>query len=183
MKTINRIAYFLDDHLNFFIIYIIIVGTPLIIMLNSMRDENLSQITVTSISVGMLIFIACVFLMPLAVYFKADEIVDEDLEKSITRTEFKVTAYKNKNLLVNYPEEIYYLIKIENETKIVREDLVFLNKQDKFADSEHKAGTTDIEYIEIKLDDGLPAYKREIFNQKTKYKNRLNIINYVSTEV
>lgn len=84
---------------------------------------------------------------------------------------------------MNCSEEIYYLIKIENETKIVREDLVFLNKQDKFADSEHKAGTRDIEYIEINLDDGLPTYKREIFNQKMKYKNRLNIINYVSTEV
>ncbi|MBE7391560.1 hypothetical protein ING78_04375 [Ligilactobacillus salivarius] len=85
--------------------------------------------------------------------------------------------------------ETYYLIKTENETKIVNANTLVVNKQDKFADSEHKAGTADIEYIEVRLDDGLPEYKRELFNQKltsneeNKWKNQLNIVNYVSTEV
>ncbi|MFR0551606.1 hypothetical protein ACTQXV_01320 [Ligilactobacillus salivarius] len=178
MRIINRIAYFLDNFVTFFIIYSGFIGTSLLIFHLAYNKVALE------VNLTILYFVALsVCFISFSIYWIADGIVNADLKKSITRTEYQVTAYENKNLLLNYPEENYYLIKMENETKVVRKDLVFLNKQDKFADGEHKAGTTDIKYIEIKLDDSLPAYKREIFNQKTKYKNRLNVINYVSTEV
>lgn len=128
-------------------------------------------------------------LIPFLIYLLADRIVDEDLEKSITRAEYKVIAYSKKILRMNDNGETYYLIKTENETKIVNANTLVVNKQDKFADSEHKAGTADIEYIEVRLDDGLPEYKRELLNQRLtsnaekKWKNQLNIVNYVSTEV
>lgn len=129
------------------------------------------------------------FFVPYPFYWASEAIVNADLKKSIKKVKYKATAYSKKILRRNDNGETYYLIKTENETKIVKASTLLVDKQDKFADSEHRAGTADIEYIEIELDKGLPEYKRELLNQRLtsnaekKWKNQLNIVNYVSTEV
>ena len=150
MKTINRIAYFLDDFDTFYMIYLIFFATLLT-----------------------------------AFTFVYNKIVSETNRTIL----YNATAYTKKILHRNDDGEIYYLIKTDNETKIVKANTVLISKQDKFADSEHRSGTIDIEYIEVELDKGLPEYKRESFNQRLtsneekKFKNQLNIVNYVSKEV
>ena len=133
---------------------------------------------------------ACYLLfVPYPFYWASEAIVNADLKKSIKKVKYKATAYSKKILRRNDNGETYYLIKTENETKIVKASTLLVDKQDKFADSEHRAGTADIEYIEIELDKGLPEYKRELLNQRLtsnaekKWKNQLNIVNYVSKEV
>ena len=130
-----------------------------------------------------------VFVLTFFVYWIAKAIVNEDLKKLTRKLRYNATAYTKKILRTNDDGETYYLIKTENETKIVKASTLLVNKQDKFADSEHRAGTADIEYIEVELYKSLPEYKREFFNQKLtsneekKWKNQLNIVNYVSKEV
>ena len=130
-----------------------------------------------------------VFVLTFFVYWIAKAIVNEDLKKLTRKLRYNATAYTKKILRTNDDGETYYLIKTENEKKIVKASTLLVNKQDKFADSEHRAGTADIEYIEVELYKSLPEYKREFFNQKLtsneekKWKNQLNIVNYVSKEV
>lgn len=185
MKTINRIAYFLDDFDTFFIIYLGYIGALIMTIFYLPHNKVVSETNIT------IIFFATigVCLIPFFIYLIAEAIVNTDLKKITRRVKYKATAYSKKILRTNDDGETYYLIKTENETKIVKASTVLVNKQDKFADSEHRAGTADIEYIEIELDKNFPEYKREFFNQKLtsneekKFKNQLNVINYVSTEV
>ena len=184
-NKINRLAYFLDDQFNFFIIYLIFLATSLMIIFYLPHNKVVSETNIT------IIFFATigVCLIPFFIYLIADAIVIADLKKITRRVKYKATAYTKKILRTNDDGETYYLIKTENETKIVKANTVLVNKQDRFADSEHKARTADIEYIEVELDKSLPEYKREFFNQKLtsneekKWKNQLNIVNYVSKEV
>lgn len=184
MKTINRIAYFLDDFDTFYMIYLIFFAT-LLTAFTFVYNKIVSETNRTILYFVML----SVFVLTFFIYWIAKAIVNADLEKSIKKVKYKATAYSKKILRRNDDGKTYYLIKTENETKIVKVSTLLVNKQDKFADSEHKARTADIEYIEVKLDKNLPEYKREIFNQKLtsngekKVKNQLNITNYVSKEV
>lgn len=185
MKIINRIAYFLDDFDTFYMIYLGYIGTLIMIIFYLPHNKVVSETNIT------IIFFATigVCLIPFFIYLIADAIVIADLKKITRRVKYKATAYTKKILRTNDDGETYYLIKTENETKIVKANTVLVNKQDRFADSEHKARTADIEYIEVELDKSLPEYKREFFNQKLtsneekKWKNQLNIVNYVSKEV
>lgn len=185
MKTINRIAYFLGDYVNFFMIYLIFFATSLMIIFYFGHNKAASE---TNIKILMIAMFGA-FFVPYPFYWASEAIVNADLKKSIKKVKYKATAYSKKILRRNDNGETYYLIKTENETKIVKASTLLVDKQDKFADSEHKAGTIDIEYIEVELDKGLPEYKRELFNQRLtsneekKFKNQLNIINYVSKEV
>lgn len=82
----------------------------------------------------------------------------------------------------------YYLIATDDDKKTVEKDTVHINNKIRLANNEHKVGFTDMEYIEVKYDENLPEYKRNLFDQRMrsknyKYKNQLNIINYVSKEV
>lgn len=184
-NKINRIAYFLDDFDTFFMIYLGYIGTLIMIIFYLPHNKVVSETNIT------IIFFATigVCLIPFFIYLIADAIVIADLKKITRRVKYKATAYSKKILRRNDNGETYYLIKTENETKIVKASTLLVDKQDKFADSEHRAGTADIEYIEIELDKGLPEYKRELLNQRLtsnaekKWKNQLNIVNYVSTEV
>ena len=185
MKTINRIAYFLGDYVNFFMIYLIFFVTSLMIIFYFGHNKAASE---TNIKILMIAMFGA-FFVPYPFYWASEAIVNADLKKSIKKVKYKATAYSKKILRRNDNGETYYLIKTENETKIVKASTLLVDKQDKFADSEHRAGTADIEYIEIELDKGLPEYKRELLNQRLtsnaekKWKNQLNIVNYVSTEV
>ena len=185
MKTINRIAYFLGDYVNFFMIYLIFFATSLMIIFYFGHNKAASE---TNIKILMIAMFGA-FFVPYPFYWASEAIVNADLKKSIKKVKYKATAYSKKILRRNDNGETYYLIKTENETKIVKASTLLVDKQDKFADSEHRAGTADIEYIEIELDKGLPEYKRELLNQRLtsnaekKWKNQLNIVNYVSKEV
>lgn len=184
-NKINRIAYFLGDYVNFFMIYLIFFATSLMIIFYFGHNKAASE---TNIKILMIAMFGA-FFVPYPFYWASEAIVNADLKKSIKKVKYKATAYSKKILRRNDNGETYYLIKTENETKIVKASTLLVDKQDKFADSEHRAGTADIEYIEIELDKGLPEYKRELLNQRLtsnaekKWKNQLNIINYVSTEV
>ncbi|WII29753.1 hypothetical protein [Ligilactobacillus salivarius] len=187
MKTINKIAYFLDDFVIFFIIYLSFIGTSMITFFYLAHNKVVSE---TNITITLFAMIG-VCLIPFFIYWIADGIVDSELKASTRKVKYKATAYTKKILRTNDDEETYYLIKTENETKIVKASALLINKKDKFADSEHRAGTADIEYIEVELVKNLPQYKREKFNDKkmgsfegrNEYKNQLNIVNYVSKEV
>lgn len=185
MKIINRIAYFLGDYVNFFMIYLIFFSTSLMIIFYFGHNKAASE---TNIKILMIAMFGA-FFVPYPFYWASEAIVNADLKKSIKKVKYKATACSKKILRRNDNGETYYLIKTENETKIVKASTLLVNKQDKFADSEHRAGTADIEYIEVKLDKGSPEYKRELLNQRLtsnaekKWKNQLNIVNYVSTEV
>ena len=150
-----------------------------------MYNKIVSETNITILYFVML----SVFVLTFFVYWIAKAIVNEDLKKLTRKLRYNATAYTKKILRTNDDGETYYLIKTENETKIVKASTLLVNKQDKFADSEHRAGTADIEYIEVELYKSLPEYKREFFNQKLtsneekKWKNQLNIVNYVSKEV
>ena len=184
-NKINRIAYFLGDYVNFFMIYLIFFATSLMIIFYFGHNKAASE---TNIKILMIAMFGA-FFVPYPFYWASEAIVNADLKKSIKKVKYKATAYSKKILRRNDNGETYYLIKTENETKIVKASTLLVDKQDKFADSEHRAGTADIEYIEIELDKNFPEYKREFFNQKLtsneekKFKNQLNVINYVSTEV
>lgn len=184
-NKINRIAYFLGDYVNFFMIYLIFFATSLMIIFYFGHNKAASE---TNIKILMIAMFGA-FFVPYPFYWASEAIVNADLKKSIKKVKYKATAYSKKILRRNDNGETYYLIKTENETKIVKASTLLVDKQDKFADSEHRAGTADIEYIEIELDKGLPEYKRELLNQRLtsnaekKWKNQLNIVNYVSTEV
>lgn len=183
-KTINRIAYFLDDFDTFYMIYLIFFAT-LLTVFTFVYNKIVSETNRTILYFVML----SVFVLIFFIYWIAKAIVNADLKKLTRKLRYNATAYTKKILHRNDDGEIYYLIKTDNETKIVKASTVLVNKQDKFANSEHKAGTMDIEYIEIELDKDLPEYKRELFtqrltsNEEKKFKNQLNVINYVSTEV
>ncbi len=187
MKIINRIAYFLDDFATFFIIYLGYIGALIMTIFCFPHNKVVSETNITIIFFAMIV----VCLIPSFIYWIADGIVDSELKASTRKVKYKATAYSKKILRTNDDGETYYLIKINNETKIVKANAVLINKKDKFADSEHRAGTADIEYIEVELDKDLPEYKREKFNNKkmgsfegrNEYKNQLNIVNYVSAEV
>lgn len=184
-NKINRIAYFLGDYVNFFMIYLIFFATSLMIIFYFGHNKAASE---TNIKILMIAMFGA-FFVPYPFYWASEAIVNADLKKSIKKVKYKATAYSKKILRRNDNGETYYLIKTENETKIVKASTLLVDKQDKFADSEHRAGTADIEYIEIELDKGLPEYKRELLNQRLtsnaekKWKNQLNIVYYVSTEV
>lgn len=184
-NKINRIAYFLGDYVNFFMIYLIFLATSLMIIFYFGHNKAASE---TNIKILMIAMFGA-FFVPYPFYWASEAIANADLKKSIKKVKYKATAYSKKILRRNDNGETYYLIKTENETKIVKASTLLVDKQDKFADSEHRAGTADIEYIEIELDKGLPEYKRELLNQRLtsnaekKWKNQLNIVNYVSTEV
>lgn len=184
-NKINRIAYFLGDYVNFFMIYLIFFATSLMIIFYFGHNKAASE---TNIKILMIAMFGA-FFVPYPFYWASEAIVNADLKKSIKKVKYKATAYSKKILRRNDNGETYYLIKTENETKIIKASTLLVDKQDKFADSEHRAGTADIEYIEIELDKGLPEYKRELLNQRLtsnaekKWKNQLNIVNYVSTEV
>lgn len=184
-NKINRIAYFLGDYVNFFMIYLIFFATSLMIIFYFGHNKAASE---TNIKILMIAMFGA-FFIPYPFYWASEAIVNADLKKSIKKVKYKATAYSKKILRRNDNGETYYLIKTENETKIIKASTLLVDKQDKFADSEHRAGTADIEYIEIELDKGLPEYKRELLNQRLtsnaekKWKNQLNIVNYVSKEV
>lgn len=184
-NKINRIAYFLGDYVNFFMIYLIFFATSLMIIFYFGHNKAASE---TNIKILMIAMFGA-FFVPYPFYWASEAIVNADLKKSIKKVKYKATAYSKKILRRNDNGETYYLIKTENETKIIKASTLLVDKQDKFADSKHRAGTADIEYIEIELDKGLPEYKRELLNQRLtsnaekKWKNQLNIVNYVSTEV
>lgn len=184
-NKINRVAYFLGDYVNFFMIYLIFFATSLMIIFYFGHNKAASE---TNIKILMIAMFGA-FFVPYPFYWASEAIVNADLKKSIKKVKYKATAYSKKILRRNDNGETYYLIKTENETKIIKASTLLVDKQDKFADSEHRAGTADIEYIEIELDKGLPEYKRELLNQRLtsnaekKWKNQLNIVNYVSTEV
>lgn len=186
-KVLNRLAYFLDDCFNFFIIYLGYIGALIMTIFYFPHNKVVLETNIT------IIFFATIvaYLIPFFIYWIADGIVNSELKASTRKVKYKATAYTKKILLTNDGGETYYLIKTENETKIIKANTILVNKQDKFADDEHKAGTVDIEYIEIELVQNLPEYKREKFNNKkmgsfegrNEYKNQLNIVNYVSKEV
>lgn len=184
-KTINRIAYFLADYVNFLLIYLIFFATSLMIIFYWGHNKAVSETNIKILIIAMF----GSFFIPYPFYWASAAIVSADLKKSIKKVKYKATAYSKKILRRNDDGETYYLIKIENETKIVKASTLLVNKQDKFADSQHKARTTNIEYIEIGLIKDFPEYKKELFNQRLtsngekKWKNQLNVINYVSTEV
>lgn len=184
MRIINRIAYFLDDFDTFYMIYLIFFATLLTAFI-FVYNKIVSETNRTILYFVML----SVFVLTFFIYWIAKVIVNADLKKLTRKLRYNATAYTKKILHRNDDGETYYLIKTENGTKIVKASTVLVNKQDKFANSEHKAGTMDIEYIEIELDKDLPEYKRELFtqrltsNEEKKFKNQLNVINYVSTEV
>ena len=184
-NKINRIAYFLGDYVNFFMIYLIFLATSLMIIFYFGHNKAASETNIKILIIAMF----GAFFVPYPFYWASEAIANADLKKSIKKVKYKATAYSKKILRTNDDGETYYLLKIENETKIVEASTLIVNKQDKFADSEQRAGTADIEYIEIELDKGLPEYKRELLNQRLtsnaekKWKNQLNIVNYVSTEV
>lgn len=184
-KTINRIAYFFNGNYVAIALSVSLIenlGGLTYATWNFIKTGFVDRFIINLVIIFAIILMTAFLLTSLSWVF--DLFISSDFRRFNNQTAYKALNYKEKTLSKGDEEEKYYVINIDGgDTKVVKADTVLINKQDKSADSEHKAGTRDIEYIEINLDDGLPAYKREIFNQKTKYKNRLNIINYVSTEV
>ena len=77
MKTTNRLAYFLDDRFNFFIMYLITVGFLVMVACSLTKDKEASQV---NIIIALIIMVSFV-LIPFLICLLADRIVDEDLEK------------------------------------------------------------------------------------------------------
>ena len=192
MEKINRLAYFFNDYDNYAGITIItligefVIGTIYALMdfsKTGSRDQfndNMFILVLVALLTGATIMI-----------FRRifDVIILSDFKKLTTKTKHKALDYKEKTLSKGDEEEKYYVINIDEENvKIVKADTVLINKQDKFADSEHKAGSKSIEYVEVEFDKALPVYKEKVFKEHMGFerhkeiKHQLNITNYVSTQ-
>ena len=188
MKKINRLVYFLADYVNFLRISLIVIGITLTISVNLQIRDMFLPIVIAAVSTPFLIF------------YLLDLIISADFKELTKKVKYEATKYSEVIMLMNRKQEYlylieeemakkrYYLIATNDGEKTVEKDTVHINNKIRLADNEHKVGFTDIEYIEVKYDENLPEYKRNLFDQRMrsknyKYKNQLNIINYVSKEV
>ena len=188
MKKINRLVYFLADYVNFLRISLIVIGITLTITVNLQIRDMVLPIVIAAVSTPFLIF------------YLLDLIISADFKELTKKVKYEATKYSEVIMLMNRKQEYlylieeemakkrYYLIATNDGEKTVEKDTVHINNKIRLADNEHKARTADIEYIEVKYDENLPEYKRNLFDQRMrsknyKYKNQLNIINYVSKEV
>ena len=188
MKKINRLVYFLADYVNFLRISLIVIGITLTITVNLQIRDMVLPIVIAAVSTPFLIF------------YLLDLIISADFKELTKKVKYEASKYSEVIMLMNRKQEYLYLIEEEIEKKryyliatndgekTVEKDTVHINNKIRLADNEHKVGFTDIEYIEVKYDENLPEYKRNLFDQRMrsknyKYKNQLNIINYVSKEV
>lgn len=188
MRVINRIVYFLADYVNFLRISLIVIGITLTITVNLQIKDMVLPIVITTV------------LTPFLIFYLLDSIISADFKKLTKKVKYEATKYSEVIMLINRKQEYLYLIEEENAKKrcyliatddgekTVEKDTVHINNKIRLADNEHKVGSTDMEYIEVEYDKNLPKYKRNLFDQRMrsknyKYKNQLNIINYVSKEV
>lgn len=188
MRVINRIVYFLADYVNFLRISLIVIGITLTITVNLQIKDMVLPIVITTV------------LTPFLIFYLLDSIISADFKKLTKKVKYEATKYSEVIMLINRKQEYLYLIEEENakkrcyliatddSEKTVEKDTVHINNKIRLADNEHKVGSTDMEYIEVEYDKNLPEYKRNLFDQRMrsknyKYKNQLNIINYVSKEV
>lgn len=188
MKKINRLVYFLADYVNFLRISLIVIGITLTITVNLQIRDMVLPIVIAAVSTPFLIF------------YLLDLIISADFKELTKKVKYEATKYSEVIMLMNRKQEYlylieeemakkrYYLIATNDGEKTVEKDTVHINNKIRLADNEHKVGFTDIEYIEVKYDENLPEYKRNLFDQRMrsknyKYKNQLNIINYISEEV
>ena len=188
MKKINRLVYFLADYVNFLRISLIVIGITLTITVNLQIRDMVLPIVIAAVSTPFLIF------------YLLDLIISADFKELTKKVKHEASKYSEVIMLMNRKQEYlylieeemakkrYYLIATNDGEKTVEKDTVHINNKIRLADNEHKVGFTDIEYIEVKYDENLPEYKRNLFDQRMrsknyKYKNQLNIINYISEEV
>ena len=188
MKKINRLVYFLADYVNFLRISLIVIGITLTITVNLQIRDMVLPIVIAAVSTPFLIF------------YLLDLIISADFKELTKKVKYEATKYSEVIMLMNRKQEYlylieeemakkrYYLIETNDGKKTVEKDTVHINNKIRLANNEHKVGFTDMEYIEVKYDENLPEYKRNLFDQRMrsknyKYKNQLNIINYVSKEV
>lgn len=188
MKKINRLVYFFADYVNFLRISLIVIGITLTITVNLQIRDMVLPIVIATI------------LTPFLIFYLLDLIVNADFKKLTKKVKYTATEYSEVVMLMNRKQEYLYLIEEEmakkrcyliatdDGEKTVEKDTVHINNKIRLADNERKIGSTDMEYIEVKYDENLPEYKRNLFDQRMrsknyKYKNQLNIINYISEEV
>lgn len=188
MNKINRLVYFFADYVNFLRISLIVIGITLTITANLQIRDIVLPIVIATV------------LTPFLIFYLLDLIVNADFKKLTKKVKYKATEYSEVVMLMNRKQEYlylieeemakkrYYLIETNDGEKTVEKDTVHINNKIRLADNEHKVGSTDMEYIEVEYDKNLPEYKRNLFDQRMrsknyKYKNQLNIINYVSKEV
>ena len=168
MKKINRLVYFLADYVNFLRISLIVIGITLTITVNLQIRDMVLPIVIAAVSTPFLIF------------YLLDLIISADFKELTKKVKYEATKYSEVIMLMNRKQEYlylieeemakkrYYLIATNDGEKTVEKDTVHINNKIRLADNEHKVGFTDIEYIEVKYDENLPEYKRNLFDQRMR---------------
>lgn len=191
-NKINRIAYFFNDYDNYVGITIItLIGEYVIGSIYALIDfSKTGSRDQFNDNMFILVLVALITSAAIMIFRRVFDVsILSDFKKLTTKTKYKALDYKEKTLSKGDEEEKYYVINIDEENaKVVKADTVLINKQDKFADDEHKAGSKKVEFVEVKFDRALPEYKKKVFKEHMGFerhkeiKHQLNITNYVSAK-
>lgn len=189
-KVLNRLAYFFNGNYVSIALSVYLIenlGGLTYATWNFIKTGFVDRYIINLVIIFAILLITAFLLTSLSWAF--DLFISSDFRRFKNQTAYKALDYKEKTLSKGEEEEKYYVINIDGgDTKVVKADTVLINKQDKFADSEHKAGAKSIEYVAVNIDENLPKYKKTFFEKAMesekyeKIKRQLNVTNYVSTQ-
>lgn len=191
-KIINRLAYFFNDYDNYVGITIItligefIIGT-IYALIDFFKTGSMNRFNT---NMFILILVALITSAAIMIFRRIFDVsILSDFKKLTIKTKHKALDYKEKASYKGDEEEKYYVINIDGENeKVVKADTILINKQDKFADDEHKVGSKKVEFVEVEFDKALPEYKKKVFKEHMGFerykeiKHQLNITYYVSEQ-